>query len=118
MKKILIIGSLILASATTIANAKPATCPFTDYFVVNAPAGATITSLSTTGNLYASVTGPTNFVTFCKDNTIETGIATVIVSENSTDVCTLDIQDGPYMMNPVVNHFICSGNLRYDRIDH
>jgi len=117
MKKFLLIGS-ILSCVATNAIAKPQLCPFTDYFVINAPSGTIITSLTNSGNINVSVTDPTTFITYCKENTMESGYATVTVVENTNSSCTLKIQDGPYVMNPVVNSINCSGNLRYDRMDH
>lgn len=116
MKKLLLLGSILTCVATN-AIAKPEFCPFTDYFVINAPAGTTIKSLSSSGNINVNLTGPTNFTTYCKENTIEDGTATLTVS-TGTSSCILQIKDGPYVQNPTVSNIDCSGSLRYDAMSH
>jgi hypothetical protein len=118
MKKIVMIFSA-LSLITFNVYAKPQVCPFVDYFTVNAPYGSMISKLDSNGNIYASLSDPLHFTTFCKDKTSSlSGNAYVTVSMSAVGACHLQVLDGPYEMNPSVIGVYCDGKLKYIGMDH
>ncbi|MDA8561723.1 hypothetical protein N9L02_01250 [Gammaproteobacteria bacterium] len=94
-------------------------CPFTDSFFIDAPPQYTISSLTTDGNIISDTKTLLNFQLKCKSFTsTESGEAFLIISKNSTDLCTLHIIDGPYEMTPIISFIECVGNLKYASFKH
>lgn len=119
MKKLKIIASIVSLFSCASVMAQPLVCPFTDYFTISAPAGYTISSLSSDGNLLVNKQDPWHFSASCLDLTSpQSGNAFVTISTDQFDLCTLHIVDGPYEMNPTVTFVNCVGGLKYMGMDH
>jgi len=117
MKKFFFITLLSSIALNTYAN--NLICPFTDYFVISAPDGYTITSISSADNVEVEQKDSFNFMTHCKNATsTKSGKVYVTIASSHCDLCTLHITDGPYEMNPTVTFSTCVGRLKFSGTDH
>jgi hypothetical protein len=119
IKKLIIIGSVLLSSLTTTqVLARPLMCPFTDFFSIQGSADTVIKNLLTDGNLSGDISNDTHFTTFCKSYT-STGSGHAYLTVNrGASVCDLTILDGPFESNPSIVEVKCLGSLQYIGMDH
>lgn len=96
----------------------PSACPYTDNFSIQAPDGFKIQSTRATGNMKIETQGPVNFTTGCRSkNSLSNGHAIVTIGDEDA-YCTMDIKDGPYMMNPQLIDMNCIGNFQFNSMEH
>ncbi len=125
MKKsiaIVILSTICMSSGAMAAShegvAKPYTCGFSDIMSIQAPAGATIQNLTSTGGLKA-VISPVNHGFLIEDNgSCQDGTVTATIGTNSTNYSTVQLTDGPYLWNPNVMNVKNVGNIQYQSMNH
>ena len=116
---ILTILSVACVSAEAATNKQDLRiCPFQDNFSIFY--GTYITGISVQGYLAVNQQSPTQFSTSCPNNASTSdnaGTVTLNVT-NGIGSCQLQIEDGPWMMNPIVTSSSCSNGIQYSGMDH
>ena len=107
---------LVLAASSLImvnAHAKQTSCGYKDYFHLSdkTPGHFYIDSGYFESDVYLQYLGPRSFI--IRDGyECRAGYAQVKVASDPNNFCVLDIQDGPFMNDPIINAS-CVGAMHY-----
>jgi hypothetical protein len=110
------------AGLTLMTSANATICPFVDHFFIDSPVPVRVMNASTEGNLSYTQMGENYFRLGCQDyRSTSSGVLRIEIGMDHTTKCTLNLQDGPFEMNPSVTEVFCggtAGKLFYVGMDH